>query len=215
MSEDIAKESAGPNAEQLRDERVVPVVQGVLRDMAEDIAATDVNANNDFTSLLVKILTRGLEADLNVTTENPYMFQLVLNAYSAFSAAVQECKVADAQDERYGRIGKEMMGLLVKANIPLGTKVTPEEQKAATDIVKPELEALFLRENLQWLEVKYILEGLFRALKGVESLYSSNIDLSVQRMEAKILGISEMSDLTMKKLDETLQADFAELKAKG
>lgn len=207
------EEQAGPDLEVLRDEKVIPVARGVLQDMAGEIASTDVNADTDFASILVKILTRALAADLNLTTENPYIFQQILGAYAAFSSVVQKCKVSEAQDVRYSNIGREMLVLLANSNVPMGTKVTPEEQETALEAIKPELEAIFAQENLTWLEVKYILEGLFRSLKATEQLYSSNVEMSVKRMEAKILGIEDMTDLSMTKLNETLQADFAEMKA--
>ncbi len=196
--------------ETLRDARVVPVAQAVLVDMAGEIASTDVNADTDFTSVLVKVIQHALAADLNLTTENPYLFQLILGAYGAFSTVVQKCKVADAQDLRYGNIGREMMGLLAGANVPMGTKITSDEQIKALEVIQPQLEAVFARENLTWLEVKYILEGLFRSLKATEQLYTNNIGRSVDRMECKILGIEDKTDLSMKKLDATLQADMAE-----
>lgn len=206
----VPTEPAAPDLEALRDEKVVPVARGVLTDMAGEIAATDINAATDLTSVIIKILKRGLAADLNVTTENPYVFQLVLGAYAAFSGTIQKCKVTDTPDARYGKIGGELLTLLANANVPMGTKVIKQEQEAATDALQSQIEDIFARENLTWLEVKYILEGLFRSLKSIEQVYSSNIELSVKRMEAKILGLGDMTDLSMAKLDEMLQKDFSQ-----
>lgn len=192
-----------------RDERVVPVAQGVLADMASEIASTDVNSDTDFTAILVKILQRTLAADLNLITENPEIFKNILGVYSAFSTVVQKSVHASDEDVRFGKIGREMMALLVKANIPMGMKATPALQAAAAEAIQPDLEAIFARENLTWLEIKYILEGLFRSLKSIEQLFSVNVERSVKHMEAKILGIDDMTDLTMGKLDETLKAEIA------
>lgn len=210
--EDVKVEEPKVDLEALRDEKVIPVVRGVLTDMAGEIASTEINANTDFTSLLTKVLQRGLNADLNLTTENPYVFQLVLSVYGAFSSVVQGCKVADTPDERYGSIGRELLTLMASVEVPLGGKTTPDAQATALKVLQPQIEEIFARENLTWLEVKYIMEGLFRSLKATEQLYSSNVERCLKTMEAKILGIEDMTDLSMKKLDQTLQAGFEAVK---
>lgn len=201
---------AAPDLEALRDEKVIPVARGVLVDMAGEISSTDVNEDTDFTSILVKILRRGLAADLNLVTDNPYVFQLILGSYSAFSSIIQKCKFSEAQDIRYSNIGRELMGILSSTDVPMGTKVTAKEQEAAFEAVQDQIQAIVDREKLTWLEMKYIMEGLFRSLKSTEQLYNNNVDLSVKRMEAKILGLEDITDLTMSKLDATLQAEFVE-----
>lgn len=205
-----AEEAPAPDLEALRDEKVVPVAKAVIADIAETMPSTDITPNTDFTTLLIKILQRTLDADLNLTTENPYVFQLVLGAFSAFNTVVQKCKMADADDMRFAKIAGEMMALMVKADIPLGKDVKPEAQIAALEVLQPEFEEIFARENLNSLEVTYILEGIMRAFKTTEQMFSGNVDRSVKKMEAKILGIEDMSDLSMHKLDETLKADIAE-----
>lgn len=199
-----------PDLEALRDEKVIPVARGVLTDMAGEISSTDVNEDTDFTSILVKILRRGLAADLNLVTDNPYVFQLILGSYSAFSSIIQKCKFSEAQDIRYSNIGRELLGILSSTDVPMGTKVTAKDQEAAFEAVQDQIQAIVDREKLTWLEMKYIMEGLFRSLKSTEQLYNNNVDLSVKRMEAKILGLEDITDLTMSKLDATLQAEFVE-----
>lgn len=198
------------NLETLRDQRVLPVVRGVLSDIAEAMPSTDITPNTDFTTLLIKVLQRSLDADLNLTTENPYVFGQVLSVFSAFNTVVQKSKMADAPDERFARIAGQMMRFMASVDVPLGRDVKPEEQEAAMMVLQPEFEALFARENLTSLEVTYILEGIMRALKMTEQLFSGNVARSVSKMEAKILNIDDMTDLTMKKLDETLRVDIAE-----
>ncbi len=201
-----------PTAEELRDERVVPVAQGVLADLASEVSAADINKETDLTSIVIKVLKRGLAADLNLVTENPYVFSLVLGSYSALSTVVQKCRLTDTDDARFGKIGGEILSLLVNANVPMGAKVTKAQQEEAAEVVQPHLEEIFAREKLTWLEVKYIMEGLFRSLKSIEQVYMSNIELSVKRMEAKILGLEDMGDLSMSLLDATLQKDMSEVK---
>lgn len=216
MTDEIKDESVvspvQPDLEALRDQRVVPVVRGMLEDLAASMPTVDINPNSDFTSVLINVLQRTLEADLNLTTENPYIFQLGLGVFSAFNDIVMECKKADSQDDRYARVARRMMELLVGANVPMGMAVKPDEQKQALQVIKPQLEEIFLAENLTSLEVSYILEGILRSYKTIEQLFSGNVDRSVNRMEAKILGLDDITDLSMKMLDATLQRDISEFR---
>lgn len=212
LAEELAP--AVPDLEQLRDDRTVPVAIGVIADIANDESMMNIKDQADFTGVLMSILKRALDADLNLTTDNPYIFQLVLGAYGAFSSVIQKAKMPDADDERFAKISQKLLKLLVAANIPMGRNVTPQDQEKAAESIQPQLEEIFASENLTWIEVKYIMEGLFRTLKGVESLYQRNVDMSLQRMEAKILGVESMTDVTMQKLDETLKADFSKVEGK-
>lgn len=200
--------------EKERDDRVIPVAVGVISDIANDESMMNIKTQADFTEVLMKILKRALDADLNLVTDNTYVFQLVLGAYGAFSSVVQKAKMPEADDERFAKISQKLLQLLVAANIPMGGKVTAQEQEKAAAVIQPQLEEIFANENLTWLEIKYIMEGLFRTLKGVESLYQRNVDLSLQRMEAKILGVEAMSDVTMSKLNTILKTDASELQKK-
>ena len=201
-----------PDLEAIRDERVIPVVKGMLADFAESLPTGDDTKNSDFTTALIKVLQRTLDADLNLTTENPYIFQLGLGVLSAFNDVVGECEKAPAEDERYGRVASRMMALLVQADVPMGTNVTPVQQKEALQSIKPQLQEIFLAENLTSLEISYILEGILRSFKTLEELFSGNVQRSVNRMEGKILGLEDITDLTMSKLDETLQRDISEFR---
>lgn len=203
-----------PDLEKLRDERVVPVARGVLADFVESIPSTKSGAQTDFTALIVKVLQRGLDADLNLTTENPYVFQLVLSAIASFNTVLQKSKMSPIDDERYTRIAHELLALLVTAEVPMGMAAKPDVQEAALASIQPAIEEIFARENLNSLELSYILEGVMRALKTTEQLFSGNVQRGVERMEAKILGIEAMTDLSMRTLDKTLQTDAAEFVAK-
>lgn len=195
-----------------RDARVAPVAQGVLEDIATETTIASADNKTDFTGIISKLVNRTLDADLNLTTENPYIFQLVLGTYGALSNVIQSSKMVAIDDLRFSRIGAQILTLLANAKVPMGTKVKTEDQIAALQAIVPDLEAIWAAENLTWLEIKHILEGVFRSLKALESNFSTNIDAAVKIMECKILGIADMSDLTMKKLDETLRADTTVVK---
>lgn len=208
MSQETKEPVVEPDLEALRDERVVPVARGVLKDIADGKPATGEDQTSEFQELRMKILKRSLDADLNLTTDNPYIFQLVLGAFGAFSSVIQRATFAQQQDEKFSRIAHEAMALLVSVEVPMGTKVKAEEQIAALEAILPQLNDLFARENITWLEMKYILEGMFNALKITESTFTNDVTHSLHTMESKILGVQDLSDLTMRKLDETLQADI-------
>lgn len=199
----------------LRDVRVAPVAQGVLDDMAEEAAANDVSGSQDFKPLVMKVLQRTLDADLNLTTDNPFVFQLMIGAYSSLSAVIQKCTTNEAREARFGAIGTEMLKVFAGARVPMGSKVKPEDQLKAMEAVQPQLQAIFDREQLTSPEVLHILKGMFRMLQGVEQIFSDSVSQSLHRMEAKILEVNDMSDITMKKLNETLMTDIDEILKKS
>lgn len=210
-----APAAAAEDLDAIRDARVVPVAKGVLQDIAAEMSTADLSKDTDFTQLLIKILHRSLDADLNLTTENPYIFQLILGTFTAFSTVLQKAKITPTDDVRYAKIGREMLVLLAGVDVPMGTKVTPADQEKAIEAIQPQLEAIFEREKLTWLELKYILEGMLQSFKLNEQMFSGNVQRSVEKMEAKILGIDQMTDLSMKKLDDTLKAEIADTLANG
>lgn len=201
----------GPDLDAERDARVAPVAQGVIEDLAGQNTGVDVNNRSEFTNVIVKILKRSLAADLHVSTDNSYIFQLVLGAFGAFNSVVMSAKMADPQTERYAKIAHEMMELFAKANVPMGMKVKSEDQIAALQSIKPQLEEIFAREMLTNLEVTYILEGLMNALKVTEQVFGQNIENSIKRMEAKVLQLEDIDDLTMNKLDWALTTNIEEI----
>jgi hypothetical protein len=194
-----------------RDDRVIPVAQGVLEAIAGQNVAVDVNDKSEFTNLIITILKSALAADLNLTTDNPYIFQLVLGVFGAFNQVVMTSKMSDMPGARYSLIAHEMMGLLAEAKVPMGMGVKTEDQVAAIRTIQPQLEEIFAREMLTSLEVRHILEGLMNALKVTEQSYSDSVQQGVERMETKILRIDSMTDLTMKQLDAALTANIEDL----
>lgn len=191
------------NASKARDEKCMPIAQGVLEDMAEVMMPLG-EETADFNPLLMKTLQRFLDADTNVHMENSYIFQLLLGALSGMGTIIQECAVVPNDDARYGAIGKKMLGILAKSQVKMGT-LTPDELKTSFASVKQEFDVLFAEEKLTWLEIKYVSESIFAAFKIFQQTFAEAVEMSIQQMEAKILGLEYMSDLSMKKLDETLQ----------
>lgn len=194
-----------------RDDRVIPVAQGVIEDLAGQTASLDINDKSEFTNVIIKILNRSLDADLNLVTDNPYVWQLIIGAFGAFTQVVMDSKMADSQDARYSKIAHEIMSLLAGAKVPMGMNVKTQDQVDALQSIKPQLEEIFAREMLTRLEVTHILEGLMNAMKVTNQVFENNVRNAVDRMEAKILQIDDMSDLTMRKLDTTLKTSIDEI----
>lgn len=194
-----------------RDIRVIPVAQGVLKDLAGQSAALDINDRSEFTNVIAKIVNRFIDADLNVTMDNPYVWQLIISIFAAFMQVVMESKMAEPQDERYSKIAHEMMALIAGVTVPIGMGVKTEDQVAALQSIKPQLEEIFAREMLTRLEVMHIMEGLMNAMKVTNQTVERHVQDGVERMEAKILKLNDLSELTMGKLDTTLKTSIENL----
>lgn len=193
-----------PDLEKERDEKCVPVARGILGDMVSDMIPEDANVKIDYNPIVKKILQRMLDSDLNLTTEVSYIFQLLLGAFAGLNVAAQQCTTVPIDDVRYGRIAKQVLGILSDSNVPL-VQLTPPEMVAAFEPVKDRLNALFASENMSMLEVKYVMDNIFDALKTVEGINAAQIENSTDRAIAKKFGIEFKTDLTMKKLDDVLK----------
>lgn len=202
-----------PNPEKERDERTAPVAQGLIEDLAGIDKTPDVNDRSEFTNVIVSTLKRSLQADLNVATDNSYVFQLALGAFGAFNQFVMSCKMSEMQDVRFSKIAHEMMQLFAQAKVPMAMGVKTEDQVAALESVRPQMEEIFTREMLTKLEITYVLEGLLNAFRVTQQVYQQNVEDSVKRMEAKVLQIPDITDLTMSKLDWALQTGIDEILA--
>ncbi len=193
------------NLEQARDEKVIPVAKEILNDLAEKMMPEDANASVDYNPVIMSILQRSLDADLNVTTENPYIFQLILKVFSGLNAAVQLAEVRPIDDVRFGAIAKKILQITASANLTFGD-ITDEAQAAEFTPVREQLNKLVREEDLSMMEIKYIMDSIFAAFGQVNTIFLASVEQSTKKMEAKILGIEDMTDLSMKKLDETLKA---------
>lgn len=185
-----------------RDERVFPVAKDILAYMA-DMMIPQNGEETNYGPLVIKMQKRALEADLNLTTDNPYVFQLLLGVVSGLNSTVLEANTVPIDDTRFGAITKKVLAIVSSADIPLGN-FTPDEVKVQFAPVKEKINILFAEEKLSWMEVKYVMDSLLAAFKEVEQIYSINVDKSLQRAEAKAMGVEDMSDITMGKLNDYL-----------
>lgn len=191
------------NLDAARDEKCIPIARAVMADMSDKLLQETETA--DYKPLVLGILQKTLTADLNITMDVTYVFQLILSVLSGLNAAIQKSNPAKIDDVRYASIAKRILTIVSDANVKMGA-ITPEETDAEFTSVIPKLNDLFSAENLSVVEIKYVMDSIFEAFKQVNNIFSNSLADSIKRMEAKVLNIPTMDDLTMQKLNSVLVA---------
>lgn len=186
--------------EKKRDERCFPIAMNIFKELPLGLMVDDVKQKE----LQLKSLSAMLSADLNVSIEVSYVSQVILGVIAGLNATIQTCGLLN-DEERYDSIAREILEIVAGeiSNITLG-KVTPEDVTRDFVGVKDKLISLFKRENLSQIEVKYVMDNVFTKYTVLNNAVQNSITDSTRRMESKILGIDDMSDLTLKKLNEEL-----------
>lgn len=185
-----------------RDDRCFPVTRAIMKEMADGLVASDASQVKH-TDLIMKSVALFLGSDLNVTTDTPYVPQLILGALAGLNKTAHECAIIPIDDERYSVIAGKILTIVSDANVSLGA-VTPDQTVADFSPVKEKLNALFAEEKLTLLELKYILDNIFDAFKDFQEKLGHHIDGSMKRAEEKLFKVELMSDVTMKQLNEVL-----------
>lgn len=210
MSEiDITKTKVAPlepDLEKLRDEKCIPVARSLLTDLSTDLLPQNANDKIDYNPILTKFLQKTLDADMNIQTEAPYIFQLLLGVLSGLNLTVQGTKTVPIDEIRYATIGRKILAIVAEANVKMGS-VTPDETTADFAPVKEKIDALVVAENLSMLEVKYIMDNIFDSFKMINDIYLRNIEQSTAHATAKLFGLESLDELGLKKLDEVLKAE--------
>lgn len=193
-----------PDLEKIRDERCFPIARLILKEMAPSLVSASADTVN-YDDLVLKSLSLFLGADLNVTTETPYITQLLLGVFSGLNRTIHECTVIPIDDARYSSIASKILQIVSDGNVRLGS-VTPEESIEDFTIIKVKLNELFAEEKLNLLEVRYIMDNMFDAFKDFSDKYSESIESSVKRSELKLFGVNNMNEVSLKQLDGILKA---------
>lgn len=201
-AEEIAALPVEENLEKLRDDKCIPVAHKIMHDMADEMIGTD--GPIDARPLALKALQHFFDADLVIATEASYVPQLILGALSGLNATVQTCEYIQPDMERYGRVAKEILGILADADIDL-LKNKPEEIESQFAGVKEQINTLFADEKLNALEVKFIMDLIFDSFTAFNNTLSGSLESSSARAEAKLFGIGSMDELTVRKLDSVLK----------
>lgn len=193
---------ASVDLDKLRDEKMIPLAKMVINDLAVGMIPS-ANVQGDFKDIVMKILQRSLDADCNITTENPYLMQLITTVFGQLTTVMLSCDMVQPDDIRYAALSKEVLSIIATEDIAIGATDEKVFTESFTN-VKVRLNEMFAREKLTFFEVKYIMTNIMQSFSVVQDTFSSGVQNSVKRMEEKILGIADMSDLTMKQLDAAL-----------
>jgi len=192
---------AEENLEQIRDDKCFPIAQAVLEGIAKNLLEDEGIKN---TALGTLELTLG--QDLNVSQDMTYIPQLVLGVLSGANATLQRCVTTPLDIERYKGIAKKMLVILAEAKLPMNIKA--DQIEAAFVGVKEKFDALFAEEKLNSLETKYVMDSIFDAFAAFNNMLSASVENSMEKATAKVLGIENTNDLTMKQLDTILRTDL-------
>lgn len=196
---------APPDLDEARDEKCMPIARAILSDMVAELLPEDLNSKVDFHPITLKILQKYLDADLNMTTDTPYIPQLILGALSGLNGAANGAEMKPVDDVRYGTITRRILKVLYDANLPM-TNIKKEEMDTVYAPLRVELSKIFLEESMTVIEVKYVMDNIFMAFNTLTNMLQVSLEESSKRAEAKLFGISDITDLTMKKLQEVLLA---------
>lgn len=189
--------------EKARDEKCIPIARSLLADLATDLLPEDANVKVDYNPIALKFLKAMFEADLNITIEVSYIFQLILGVFSGLNKTVQGATAVPTDDVRYAAIGKKVLGFLVGVDIKMND-VKPEDIERDFAPIKVKINELFAEEKLTMVEIKYVMDNIFESFTTVNNMVQKSLEISTARAEAKLFGIGAMDELTMKKLDSVL-----------
>lgn len=200
-------ENLTPDLEKARDEKCIPVAREVLAAMADHLLVSNPEDPRSRDELMLIILRRALETDMNITMEAQYLFQLILGGLSGFNATIHGCEFTPVDDARYIAIGKRMLTILAEADVRL-TNVTPEDTASDFADAKAKLQQLINDEKLTKLEVRYIMDNIFESMTIVNNDFSDSLARSTEKAEAKIFGNEAMSDLSLGQINKVLVNDL-------
>lgn len=195
-----------PDADQLRDDKCIPIARAMLIDVSTDLIPADGSQEVDLNPVLVKFLTKALEADLNLTTENPYVIQLQLSILSALNVSVQGATTLPIDETRYARIERALLAIASEADIPLGMQAIEDKGRTLGEEALAKINALFAEEKLTFIEIKYVMDTIFNAFNGLQNAFVGSTELSLKKAEESLWGVKDISDVTMGMLDQKLKA---------
>lgn len=180
---------AGADLEKQQNERVAPVVQGILEDATTMLIPED-GVSFDLSELELATIQRLLNGDLNITTEVPLAFQGVLGAFANLTNVLQDCAYAEPHSQAdYARVSRAILSIVAQTK--------PED-------MKPALETLFAENKMSAIDVRYIVSSITSTFETMRLGAEKSIEESMERAQAKSFGVESVQDVTMGKLDAYL-----------
>lgn len=192
------------DADQLRDEKCIPVARKMFAAVAEKMIPEDASVVIDYNPVLIDLLTEALAADLNMTTETSYIFQLMLGVLAGLNATVQKATTLPIDDVRFGNISRKILQIVSDANVTIGS-VTPEQTEADFAPVLEQINALFAEEKLTMLEVKYIMDNMFESFTAIQNGFHGSTEKSFKLAEEKLWKVQDMTDITIGLVDKVMK----------
>jgi len=182
-----------------RDKKCFPIAQTILTEIS-----TGLLEEGGVKEVALKAISLTLHEDLNVSQDMTYIPQLILGVLSGANATMQSCTTVPLDVERYKVIAKKILTILAEEKLKLN--INADETAVVFAGVKEKFDALFSEEKLNVLEVKYIMDSIFNHFAMFNNVLGASIESSMEKATAKLLGLDNTSDLTMKKLDEILKS---------
>lgn len=205
LQQDAEGQVVEKTLDELRDEKCIPIARQMFTHIASDMLPENANEKVDFNPVILSLLQISVDNDMNLIMENPYAFQLMLTALSGLNLAVQSAVTTPIDDVRYARIGRQILQFVSDANVTLD-KVTKEQQVEEFAPIKVKIDALFAEENLNMMEVKYIMDNIFTSFTQVQNGFTGSTEQSTKIAEEKMWGVSDMSEVTMGMVDAKLKS---------
>ena len=187
------------NLEKLRDEKCFPLVKNIFKEFPTGLIVPDEQQKE----LQLKCLSAMLAEDLNIGQEVSYVFQSLLNIFSGLNATIQSLELVN-DDEKYDGITRKVLEIVAGEIESIHPDSKPDEMLKDFSGVKNKLLKLFGDEKLSKMEVKYVMDNVFEKFSTLQNVVTSSIASSTEKMECSILKIESMSDLSLKKLNDTL-----------
>lgn len=182
-------------------DRVLPVAQGVLEDMATMLIPED-GVSFDMAPLELATIHRMLVGDLNITTEVPLAFQYVVSGLTGLTQALAECTYYEPHTQAdYAAASRKILAIITKAQLG-DTATAAESLKSA----KAELEALFAEKKLSAIDVRYIVNSIMSSYQTMQLGAEKSIEESMARAQAKAFGVEDTVDVTVGQLDKYLNS---------
>lgn len=188
----IENEAASVDLDKLREEKIGPLAEACLIDLADLMFPEEVDGKRNLDEAVLAILKKSRDADLNLTTETSHLFKTMLKSLTFLGDAIQKAEIAEVKEDEYNRVAKEIFSILKDSTCT-------EEDAIAV------VERTFNERGYTRLEAAYIRELIFTVFSSVNTSYSSSIEKSMERAEEKLFGCG-MSEISMKKLDDVLNS---------